>query len=111
MNGKPSGLVVAPEPLAAQVGNKILTQGGNAVDAAVAAAFAQGVVNPLLCGIGGSGYILVHHAPKMRAHRLFVRNGSITTSRRLADRFPWAFRGLRPLCSRREANQWVISPS
>ncbi|HHT28166.1 MAG TPA: hypothetical protein GXZ82_13095 [Firmicutes bacterium] len=66
MNGKPSGLVVAPEPLAAQVGNKILTQGGNAVDAAVAAAFAQGVVNPLLCGIGGSGYILVHHAPTGR---------------------------------------------
>lgn len=61
------GMVVAPEPLASEVGAKILKKGGNAIDAAVAAAFVQGIVNPLLCGIGGSGLLIVHHAPTNRA--------------------------------------------
>jgi gamma-glutamyltranspeptidase / glutathione hydrolase len=57
------GMVVAPEPLAAQAGIQVMARGGNAVDAAVAAAFVQGVVNPMLCGIGGSGLLFLHHAP------------------------------------------------
>lgn len=57
------GMIVAPEPLAAEVGVGILKKDGNAIDAAVAAAFVQGVVNPLHCGIGGSGLLIVHHAP------------------------------------------------
>ncbi|HHY10984.1 MAG TPA: hypothetical protein GX528_10550 [Firmicutes bacterium] len=56
------GIVVAPEPLAAKAGKRILEKGGNAFDAAVATAFAQGVVNPLLCGIGGSSLALVSEA-------------------------------------------------
>ncbi|MGH7128297.1 MAG: gamma-glutamyltransferase, partial [Planctomycetaceae bacterium] len=48
-------MIVCPEPLAAQAGQEIFAAGGNAVDAAVAAAFVQGVTNPLLCGIGGTG--------------------------------------------------------
>lgn len=50
--------VVCPEPLAAQVGRDILSQGGNAVDASIAAGFVQGVVNPLRCGLGGGGHLL-----------------------------------------------------
>lgn len=50
-----SGMVVCTEPLAAEAGAEILRRGGNAMDAAVAASFAQGVVNPMLCGIGGKG--------------------------------------------------------
>lgn len=69
------GMVVAPEPLAAAAGARILGKGGNAVDAAVAAAFAQGVVNPMLCGIGGSGLLFVHHGP---AHRTFLIDCSCT---------------------------------
>ena len=57
------GLVVAPEPLAADAGAQVLRQGGNAADAAVAAAFVQCVVNPLLCGIGGTALGLARRGP------------------------------------------------
>lgn len=52
-------MIVCPEPLAAEVGASVLAQGGNAADAAVAAAFAQGVANPFLCGLSGTA-ILMH---------------------------------------------------
>lgn len=51
------GMVVCPEPLAAEAGAEILRRGGNAMEAAVAAAFAQGVCDPLMCGIGGVGVL------------------------------------------------------
>jgi gamma-glutamyltranspeptidase / glutathione hydrolase len=47
-------LVVCPEIYAAKAGFDIFAKGGNAMDAAVGAAFAQGVTNHLLCGIGGT---------------------------------------------------------
>ena len=56
------GVVVCPEPPAAEAGRRIFAQGGNAVDAAVAAAFAQGVANPLGCGIGGHAAIQIYSA-------------------------------------------------
>jgi gamma-glutamyltranspeptidase/glutathione hydrolase len=55
-------MVVAPEPLAAEVGLKVFRSGGNAIDAAIAVAFAQGVVNPQSCGIGGVGSMQIYHA-------------------------------------------------
>ncbi|MFW6116479.1 MAG: gamma-glutamyltransferase [bacterium] len=48
-------MIVCPEPLAARAGAEVLRQGGNAVDAATAASYVQAVVDPPLCGIGGSG--------------------------------------------------------
>ena len=47
------GLVVCPQPRAANVGAAILERGGNAFDAAVATAFVQMVVDPFMCGISG----------------------------------------------------------
>lgn len=47
-------MVVAPQPLAVRAGLDMLEAGGNAFDAAVATAFAQGLVDPQMCGIGGS---------------------------------------------------------
>ena len=58
----PRGLVTAEHPLGAEVGAAILMRGGNAVDAAVATAFAMTVVEPFMSTIGGSGTMLVHLA-------------------------------------------------
>jgi len=54
------GMVAAGSPEAARAGALMLEQGGNAVDAAVAAAFAIGVTNPLDAGLGGQSYVLIH---------------------------------------------------
>lgn len=51
--------LVAGQPRAAEVGNRILREGGNAIDAAVAAALVAGVTVPNGCGIGGYGGHLV----------------------------------------------------
>jgi gamma-glutamyltranspeptidase / glutathione hydrolase len=56
------GIVVAPQPTAAAVGADVLRAGGNAVDAALAAGFVQGVVDPFMGGIGGFGSLIVHDA-------------------------------------------------
>lgn len=55
-----NGMVVAQHPLAAEIGLDVLTKGANAVDAAITTAFAMGVLQPLMNGIGGGGLITVH---------------------------------------------------
>jgi gamma-glutamyltranspeptidase/glutathione hydrolase len=54
------GVVACVERLAADAGAAILRAGGNAADAAVAVAFAQGVVDPIYCGIAGGFHGLFH---------------------------------------------------
>ncbi|HKC20028.1 MAG TPA: gamma-glutamyltransferase [Candidatus Dormibacteraeota bacterium] len=54
------GMIVCPQPQAAEIGLEVLRRGGNAVDAAVTCAFVQGVVDPQMCGLGGCGAMLVH---------------------------------------------------
>jgi gamma-glutamyltranspeptidase/glutathione hydrolase len=55
-------LVAAEHPLGAEVGAGILARGGNAVDAAVATAFAMTVVEPFMSSVAGGGTMLVHMA-------------------------------------------------
>src|SRR3979409_2000054 len=57
-----NAMVVAQEPLAADVGLAVLKSGGNAIDAAVAVGFALAVTHPSAGNIGGGGFMLVRMA-------------------------------------------------
>ncbi|MDQ3719876.1 MAG: gamma-glutamyltransferase [Actinomycetota bacterium] len=56
------GVVAAGHPLTAQAGAEVLREGGNAVDAAVAAVLMSFVAEPPLTGPGAGGFMLVHTA-------------------------------------------------
>ena len=76
------GIVAAEHPIAAQIGASILSEGGNAVDAAVAANAAMGVFAPMANGIGGDLFAIVYEA---RSGKLYGLNAS-----------GWAPQGLTP---------------
>jgi gamma-glutamyltranspeptidase/glutathione hydrolase len=57
-----NGMVVSSQRLASQAGADILKAGGNAVDAAVAVAYAEAVVNPCCGNLGGGGFLVLHAA-------------------------------------------------
>jgi gamma-glutamyltranspeptidase / glutathione hydrolase len=56
------GAIAAGHPLTAEAGARVLRQGGNAVDAAVAAAFVSWVAESTLTGPGSGGFMLVHRS-------------------------------------------------
>ena len=60
-------IMVAAHPLAAQAGVDVYKQGGNVVDAAVATAYALGVVEPHGSGIGGEGMMLIYLAREKKS--------------------------------------------
>ena len=68
-----NGIVAAESPLAAQAGVRILEQGGNAVDAAIASNAMMGVVEPMMNGIGGDLFAIVYDA---KANKLYGLNAS-----------------------------------
>lgn len=86
------GMVVAQEPLAADVGVAVLKSGGNAVDAAVAVGFALSVTFPYAGNIGGGGFMLIRmadgrttfidfreKAPRKAAHDMYLDPGGNVT--------------------------------
>src|SRR5262245_12641454 len=64
------GAIAAGHPLTAEAGARVLAEGGNAVDACVAAALASWVTESPLTGPGAGGFMLVHRA-RDRVDRLF----------------------------------------
>lgn len=57
-----NGMVVTEQHLASEAGLKILKDGGNAVDAAVAVGYALSVTHPCCGNLGGGGFMLIHQA-------------------------------------------------
>jgi gamma-glutamyltranspeptidase/glutathione hydrolase len=58
------GMVGSAHPAAAFIGLSIMQRGGNAFDAAIAIAAAEGVLLPMKCGLGGDAFVVLHDAKK-----------------------------------------------
>jgi gamma-glutamyltranspeptidase/glutathione hydrolase len=74
------GIVAAPQFLASQAGAHILEEGGNAVDAAIAANAVMGVVEPYVNGIGGDLFAVYYNA---KSGKLYGLNSSGWTPKAL----------------------------
>ncbi len=71
-----NGMVASAHALASQAGVEIMKAGGNAIDGAVAAGFAIGVVEPNANGIGGEGVIVIYKADKKTAIAVDYRSAA-----------------------------------
>ncbi|HMA71937.1 MAG TPA: gamma-glutamyltransferase [Xanthobacteraceae bacterium] len=89
------GIVAAEQPIAARAGTAVLERGGNAIDAAVAANAAMGLVAPMMDGMGGDLFAIVYEA---KSNKVYGLNAS-----------GWAPKGLTPEFLHSKSLQWMPS--
>ena len=103
-----NGMVCSGHPLASQAGIAMLQRGGNFADAALATAAALNVVEPLMSGVGGDGFIMVY---RKDADLLEVCNGTgaapyaATRDRYLPDGIP--MKGILSVSVPGLVNSWL----
>jgi gamma-glutamyltranspeptidase / glutathione hydrolase len=78
-----NGIITTSQPLAAEVGLKILQDGGNAIDAAVASAAVLNLVEPMNVGVGGDLFAIIYVASEKKLHVLNA-SGNAPTGATLA---------------------------
>ena len=89
------GMVATAHPRAALIGATILERGGNAFDAAIAVAAAEGVLLPMMCGLGGDGFAVIYDA---RRQEVLGLNGSgVVASGATREHYTSQDRRLMPL--------------
>ena len=94
-----AGIVAAQHRKAAEVGAKVLADGGDCVDAVVATSFALGAVEPWMSGIGGGGTMVLYRAREKRFEvidfgmhsplGLKPADFALTGAGAASDLFPW----------------------
>ena len=103
-----NGMVCSGHPLASQAGIAMLQRGGNFADAALATAAALNVVEPLMSGVGGDGFIMVY---RRDSDVLEVSNGTgaapyaATRERYLPDGIP--MKGIMSVSVPGLVNSWL----
>src|SRR5437660_10051689 len=83
-----NGMVTSLHPLASAAGLEMLRAGGNAVDAAVATAFAIGVVEPFMSGVGGVAAMVIYR--HRTGETVVVDGSSFAPAQARADMFELA---------------------
>jgi gamma-glutamyltranspeptidase/glutathione hydrolase len=78
------GIVSTSQTLASQAGAQVLGRGGSAIDAAIAANAVLGVVEPMMCGIGGDLFVIYWEA---RTGKLYGLNSSGQAPKGLSPQF------------------------
>ena len=82
------GVVAAGHPLTAEAGASVLREGGNAVDAAVAAVMTSCVTESPLTGLGAGGYMLVHNDSETVLLDFFVAAPGLSGGERGSELVP-----------------------
>lgn len=90
------GMVACANYLATRAGLRILTQGGNAIDAAIAANATMTVAYPSTCSAGGDIFMLIWHA---KSQRLYALNGSGRATRGMRPEY-FAAKGMQSIPER-----------
>jgi gamma-glutamyltranspeptidase/glutathione hydrolase len=103
--------LATPNPTATKIGLRVLKNGGNAIDAAVAVSFALGVLDPKATGLGGGGFLTYYDAETASVWTLDFREAAPAAAKKsgpgaLAAAVPGFVAGLDVMHARFGSRPW-----